>query len=331
MANCIYKYKGKDYTKEEFYSLVSSSNFIQQEQVKKFAELQERLNNKEFLEGAKNAFESSEELQQFGTQEKYNDYLARVSLGIIKNPSSGGYNYNSEVSDIVYHGTSNLEKVKNEGFNKSKLKTGEGTNLQGAGFYFAKFKQVLSNYAKGEKGGFVQAVVNLKNPLQEHNFPKFLERELNEKNVSLGNVIEVGQKVDNWLNKNKKDGVIWNQTSSFKQGTAEQETAREKLFGTAYNKTEKTLDVEHYSVIEPEQIHILGSKQDIEGFRKFVDENKNVIETSKNPITDLIEPYTEMKLIDGKFYNKYRINSELLLDLGYTVEEAGEILKEICK
>lgn len=61
--SCIYKYKGKDYTKEEFYSLVSSSNFIQQEQARKFAELQERLNNKEFLEGAKNAFESSEELQ----------------------------------------------------------------------------------------------------------------------------------------------------------------------------------------------------------------------------------------------------------------------------
>ena len=61
--SCIYKYKGKDYTKEEFYSLVGNSNFIQQEQARKFAELQERLNNKEFLEGAKNAFESSEELQ----------------------------------------------------------------------------------------------------------------------------------------------------------------------------------------------------------------------------------------------------------------------------
>ena len=53
--NCIYKYKGKDYTKEEFYSLVSNSNFIQQEQARKFAELQEKLNNKKFLEGAKNA------------------------------------------------------------------------------------------------------------------------------------------------------------------------------------------------------------------------------------------------------------------------------------
>jgi len=61
----------------------------QQEQVKKFAELQERLNNKEFLEGAKNAYENSEELKSFGTQEQYNNYIARVSLGIIKNPTSG--------------------------------------------------------------------------------------------------------------------------------------------------------------------------------------------------------------------------------------------------
>ena len=101
--SCIYKYKGKDYTKDEFYSLVSSSNFIQQEQVKKFAELQERLNNKEFLEGAKGAYESTPALQQYGTQEQYNDYIARVSLGIIKNPSSGEYNYESQVKDIVYH------------------------------------------------------------------------------------------------------------------------------------------------------------------------------------------------------------------------------------
>ena len=34
----------------------------QQEQAKKFAELQERLNNKEFIEGAKNAYESSKAL-----------------------------------------------------------------------------------------------------------------------------------------------------------------------------------------------------------------------------------------------------------------------------
>ena len=83
----------------------------QEEQVKKFAELQERLNNKEFLEGAKSVYESTPELQQFGTQEEYNDYIARVSLGIIRNPSSGEYNYDRKEKDIVYHGTKSISSI----------------------------------------------------------------------------------------------------------------------------------------------------------------------------------------------------------------------------
>ena len=80
----------------------------QQEQVKKFVELQERLSNKEFIEGAKGVYESTFALQELGTQEEYNDYIARVSLGIIRNPSSGEYNYTSQVKDIVYH-ASNID------------------------------------------------------------------------------------------------------------------------------------------------------------------------------------------------------------------------------
>ena len=52
----------------------------QQEQVKKFVKLQERLNNKEFLEGAKNTYNSTPALQQFGTQEQYNDYIKCTKL-----------------------------------------------------------------------------------------------------------------------------------------------------------------------------------------------------------------------------------------------------------
>ncbi|RTK92518.1 MAG: hypothetical protein EKK61_03720 [Rickettsiales bacterium] len=105
----------------------------QQEQVKKFTELQERLNNKEFLEGAKDAYESTPALQQFGTQEQYNDYIARVSLGIIKNPSSGEYNYTSKVKDIVYHGSP--EKI--EVFDKSKLGINTGSESAKNAFFFA--------------------------------------------------------------------------------------------------------------------------------------------------------------------------------------------------
>ena len=100
MANCIYKYKGKDYTKEEFYSLVSNSNFIQQEQAKKFAELQERLNNKEFLEGAKNAFESSEKLQ--------NVYYEAVGFGKESD-------FKQTFKSSLWRGQATKPKIDNEG------------------------------------------------------------------------------------------------------------------------------------------------------------------------------------------------------------------------
>ncbi len=38
MANCIYKYKGKDYTKEEFYSLVRST-MVQPRTVQKYTKI----------------------------------------------------------------------------------------------------------------------------------------------------------------------------------------------------------------------------------------------------------------------------------------------------
>ena len=56
--------------------------------------------------------------QKQDTLNAYTDYIARVSLGIVKNPSSGEYNYESQVKDIVYHGT--LPKNKFEKFDKQR-------------------------------------------------------------------------------------------------------------------------------------------------------------------------------------------------------------------
>lgn len=69
LANFISQKSQEDNSFQQFRQSLNNLNtnpILQgnrEEQVKKFAELQERLNNKEFLEGAKNVFESSEELQ----------------------------------------------------------------------------------------------------------------------------------------------------------------------------------------------------------------------------------------------------------------------------
>jgi hypothetical protein len=220
----------------------------QQEQVKKFAELQERLNNKEFVGGAKNAFESSEELQQFGTQEQYNDYIARVSLGIIKNPSSGEYNYYSKVKDIVYRGAE------------------KGIENHRAYSHWTLRKSLAEN--------FVKQGVNLNKKDESQNTLYFAL--LNIKN--LVRAIEITDKslkeqgfdsAASFPNQQKPDGSYY-----------DNEEANESI-----QLINKNLNNE-ITVFEPEQIHILGSKQDIEGFKKFVEQpiNKEIkpkIDSSK--------------------------------------------------
>lgn len=243
----------------------------QQEQIKKFKELQERLNNKEFLEGAKNAYESTPELQQFGTQEEYNDYIARVSLGIIKNPSSGEYNYESQVKDIVYHGAD--EKIDNFTLDKKKNKKEKGL------FFFKKRKSAqLWRDASFEEdntkqGDLISALINL-------NTPETIDFE----NKSAWDMAK-------YSNENVKgDGLIATNVDEFYAGRDTQ-----------------------YVIFEPEQIHILGSKQDIEGFKKFVG-NKEVYQGTNDGVNNREFNYytlNEQEALNyGKNVTKYSINTK---------------------
>jgi hypothetical protein len=193
----------------------------QKEQVKKFKELQERLSNKEFLEGAKTAWESTSALQELGTQEEYNDYIARVSLGILKNPSSGEYNYTSQVKDIVYHGTRNQFAE----FRKTNIAFLEKLNIKlNRGTYFSTNKEhanYLATVDSRREGMVISALLNLKNPYEP-----------------LWDYV--------LFNSKKYDGLI------------------------NYNKKDQNFTIDEFAVFEPEQIHILGGKQDIEGFKEFV-------------------------------------------------------------
>jgi hypothetical protein len=130
----------------------------------------------------------------------YTDYIARVSLGIIKNPSSGGYNYNSKVKDIVYHGSN----IKFEKFNKS--------NLPDSGIYFDKNK--ITAYGYGNV--LISAILNSSGYYYGGNLNRVNSKQIRE---------------------NGETGLT-NGSGNI--------------------------------VFEPEQIHILGSKQDVEGFKEFV-------------------------------------------------------------
>ncbi|HEY8364887.1 MAG TPA: hypothetical protein VIK84_04880, partial [Haloplasmataceae bacterium] len=202
----------------------------QEEQVKKFNELQERLNNKEFLEGAKNAFESSEELQKLGTQEQYNDYIARVSLGIIKNPTSGEYNYESKVRDIVYHGSpkTKLEKIEGISFWTNEIGNAYSYNIQ--------------RNEDNSEGFVTSAIVNIKNPY------------IHQEDVNSRFATTTPKDLIDTAKSKNADGAIWKDVEDI--GGKETQTI----------------------VFEPEQIHILSSKADIQGFKEFVDSNQSNVQ-----------------------------------------------------
>ena len=348
--SCIYKYKGKDYTKEEFYSLVSSSNFIQQEQTKKFDELQERLNNKEFVGGAKNAYENSVELQQYGTQEEYNDYIARVSLGIIKNPSSGEYNYESQVKDIVYHGG----KVNKDAFRHLKNKEDyEFRNPNSIiGFFFSNSRKTVAHqYAQYDydniPADLQKALDDTRDDPEAYRFyseaiPKkagsISEQLLNIKNpyivqakewedeswVDKFNILTNNDREDNWVSDYK-----WTVDAYEKIKQHLQSLGYDGIYinsdQTLFNKTGIVDYITVQKVVfEPEQIHILSSKVDIQGFKDFINNNQNTNEDTSKIFYQLAPDSTRKELNQ----ELTRFVKDILNKMGISTRTFEEYLKD---
>ncbi len=339
----------------------------QQEQVKKFAELQERLSNKEFLEGAKGAWESTPALQQLGTQEEYNDYIARVSLGIIKNPSNEEYNYTSQVKDIVYHGTN----VKFDKFDKSFINQSFENLL-----YFFKNKVNALNW-KGEtsftisKSKLIQDINSLNTSIKEASIEDNLLYALTQ-HFRVNSLIELSDRVSKYdfekinnilnytgLNKydlynlykndienyrktvkdvlnnlseeikidnnrvisaiiNVQNPLVLEERYHYYLGTEKGKEFKRKVNKDIQNKDGlianevveyendeiKNIDTQ-YAVKEPEQIHILGSKQDIEGFKQFVSGRKNQFQKNRNIDKDLAQK------IQDKLQRLYPANKDM--------------------
>jgi|694.fasta_scaffold37092_7 hypothetical protein len=142
----------------------------------------------------------------------------------------------SQVKDIVYHGTPD-GRFDNFDINQ----VGKNTKQSTKGIYFTDSKKTADFYAEGSID-FSQF-----ESLEEYNAvktAKVFSAILNAKNLKLVN----------------------NPQAQDRQGDAVLRT-KEKLSDKGFVGE---LDYAYqYIVFEPEQIHILGSKQDIEGFKKF--------------------------------------------------------------
>lgn len=251
------------------------TNFdYKEEQLKKFNELQELISNNEFIQGAKLAFESSD-LKDYGTLENYIDYIARVSLGIIKNPSSGEYNYESKLKDIVYHGTDNKDvkfyKNNTEGF-FSKVKGGTPNAI-----FFSKDKAPKDSVYT--RAFTLSVLLDLKKPFNRDD-------------------------------KGDRDSYPENYKTTINNAE------NNGFDGVRILNTHDNFDTDVFVVFDPEQIHILGSKQDVEGFKNWVSSTPQSTNVDENPNQTHIDKINakydaELAALEG---NKSTTNDEYKLD-----------------
>ena len=215
-------------------------------------------------EGVSEVFESNPELTNIGTLEQYSQYLDTIFP-------------DSRVKDIVYHHSS--QKLEN--FDKSFLGKETSAPDTQLGFFFAEDKndipkmvveknKQLEELGENKRLDFsVQnnVLLNIKNPRFYYGFieeavSSILGREaIITSATARQDYKEARAKLEN----DNKDALIYGLTAE-PDGEG----------GIYVNKG--------YVVFEPEQIHILGSKQDIEGFKEFIGNENNAQETQKPPV-----------------------------------------------
>jgi hypothetical protein len=178
-------------------------------------------------------FNLTPELEKIGTPEQYSQYIDTIFP-------------NSKVKGVTYHQTSN----KFDSFDITRAKSG--------GIYFSPYNKpdfkLVNLLFSGKYSSYTKfALLNIEKPFFVSKKNKKYER----------GVINI-----NWLSKkidiSEYDGVIGYSNSIYYKGE----------FEKGYLDT--NIDVKSNAeivVFSTKQIHVLGSKQDIEGFKEFVKNN----------------------------------------------------------
>ena len=172
----------------------------------------------------------------------------------------------SKVKDIVYHGGTVQDVFAKENIGKSTINSNKNDFGQPKAFYFTTSKESSRTY-----GNIKQIILNIKNPA-------ILEQSLEDEGFGLKrkNTFRDVQKLD----LKNKDGFILKDIFDAKfLETLSTKDLIEDVDGSKQKELNEKIENQHgntIGVFEPEQIHILGSKQDIEGFKEFVTKDKQL-------------------------------------------------------
>ena len=238
--------------------------------------------------GVKELLNSNPELAAIGTAEQYSAYLDSIFP-------------DSKVKDIVYHHSSK----KLEAFDKSFLGKETSSPDTQLGFFFAEDKNDIPKMVMQKNNQLKElgsdkrlnfsvqnnVLLNIKNPEYYYGFIEEAVSNIlgREARVTGSNAKEDYKEARLKLEKNNKDSLIY--------GLAIEPDGEG---GTNVNNG--------YVIFEPEQIHILGSQKDIEGFKKFkenIKAPKKVLYSIKTKTPQQLAKGINAKLIKSEKQIKY--------------------------
>jgi hypothetical protein len=165
---------------------------------------------------------------------------------------------NSKVKDIVYHGAN--EPIEGDKFVVRKEATGNGIWFSGSKRYAtnvmnrAPQSESLSGRKLRGDATMYSVLLNIKNPAYFYESSGAILAQSPERFME-GKIESIRLHGNKQYDKNVNDGALFHHPNSKKPKTSD--------------------SAEQVVVFEPEQIHILGNKQDIEGFKNFTRGQKN--------------------------------------------------------
>ena len=258
--SCIITYKGNQYSEQEFknYFNINTSEFI-----KKVATNKSVINSfKNRIDAINFVFQQAPELENIGTKIQYLQYLSTIFP-------------NSKVKDIVYRGN-----------------TGNQTNRKSKelGIFFTDDKNAANIYAVNYKGdefddSIIQRIVykfglNLTVEQIKSEIAFFKEMGASEEQIEkdakeLQNYIlnNKGESKQAILNiRNPKNLTVKDWFDNYENSSKLKTNADGLILKGGKQTDNRIYDAGENQIVvfEPEQIHVMGSKNDINGFKDFM-------------------------------------------------------------
>lgn len=216
---------------EDVSDTISPDNIIEDSKKQKLANEVEPEKN-----GIYFVFEQNPELEKIGTKEEYRHYIEQVFP-------------ESKVKDILYH-YSNHDKIKEEGF---KFFTEIGVPTGAGEIEAIWFTKKDGNYWGGNNLNKYAAVINTIKPLDARNSLSEDDEPVRE----YKRIWEIGTEKDyDYFDKTKKWELQKNRKLAFKEDGYDSILAP---------------NLDEVAIFDKENIHVLGSKVDIEKFKGFVE------------------------------------------------------------